>query len=83
MRIPFAVWSAVLAILVFAGLTARDFLNFGTLEIRPMLGVMIAGVWLALVIVMGFVGMVRKATTSRPVDVPSDVTEEIKRHPED
>ena len=83
MRIPFAVWSAVLAILVFAGLTARDFLNFGTLEIRPMLGVMIAGVWLALVIVMGFVGMVRKATTSRPVDVPSDVTQEIKRHPED
>ncbi len=83
MRIPFAVWSAVLAILVFAGLTARDFLNFGTLEIRPMLGVMIAGVWLALVIVMGFVGMVRKATTSRPVDVPSDVAQEIKRHPED
>jgi len=82
MRIPFAIWSAVLAILVFAGLTARDYLNFGTLEINPMLGLIVAGVWLALVIVVGFIGMIRKAATPQSVDLPSDVAQEIGRHPE-
>lgn len=83
MRIPFALWSAVLAVLVYAGLLARDFMNFGTFEFRPILLGMVAGGWLALVIVVGFIGMIRKAMTSRPVDVPSDVAREIRRHPED
>ena len=48
-----------------------------------MLGLIIAGIWLALVVLMGFFGMVRKAATPRPVDLPSDVAQEIKRHPED
>ncbi|MBR9824415.1 MAG: hypothetical protein GYB36_01280 [Alphaproteobacteria bacterium] len=83
MRIPFAVWSAVLAILIFAGLTARDYLNFGTLEINFLLAGIVAAVWLVLVIVVGFLGMVRKAATPRSVDLPSDVAQEIQRHPED
>lgn len=83
MRVPFAIWSAVLAILIFAGLTGRDYLNYGSLEINWMLGLIIAGIWLALVVLMGFFGMVRKAATPRPVDLPSDVAQEIKRHPED
>ncbi len=83
MRIPFAVWSAVLAILIFAGLTARDFLNYGTLEIRPILGLIIAGIWLALALLVGFIGQIRRAATARPADVPSDIAREISRHPED
>lgn len=82
MRIPFAVWSGVLAVLVYAGLLARDFMNFGTLEFRPVLLGMVAGGWLALVILVGFAGMIRKAMTSRPADVPMDVAREIDRHPE-
>lgn len=82
MRIPFALWSGVLAVLVYGGLLARDFMNFGTLEFRPVVLGMVAGGWLALVVVVGFVGMIRKATTSRPVDVPNDVAREIDRHPE-
>lgn len=82
MRIPFALWSGVLAVLVYGGLLARDFMNFGTLEFRPIVLGMVAGGWLALVIVVGFIGMIRKAATSRPVDVPNDVAREIDRHPE-
>ena len=43
MRIPFALWSGVLAVLVYGGLLARDFMNFGTLEFRPIVLGMVAG----------------------------------------
>lgn len=83
MRIPFAIWSGVLAVLVFAGLTAYDMMNFGTLELDIGRALIIGGVWIVLVILMGFAGQIRRAATSRPVDVPNDVAREISRHPED
>ncbi|MDF1768094.1 hypothetical protein [Maricaulis sp.] len=85
MRIPFALWSAVIALLVFAGMAAREFLNFGSIEFAYLwpIGLKIGGVWLALVIVATIIGGLRKATTASPDALPDDVARELRRHPED
>ncbi len=84
MRIPFALWSAVIALLVFAGMAAREFLNFGAIEFAYLwpIGLKIGGVWLVLVIVVGIVSGLRKTATS-PDSLPDDVARELRRYPED
>ena len=85
MRIPFALWSAVIALLAFAGMAAREYLNFGSIEFAHLwpVGLKIGGAWLALVIVVTVVSGLRKATTTSPNALPDDVARELRRHPED
>ena len=52
MRIPFAVWTGLLALIALAGLHARDFLNFGVWELRTDLLLYIGGGWLALMVLL-------------------------------
>lgn len=83
MRVPFAVWSGFLALLVYGGFVGLEFMNYGELSPVWDKARLVGGVWLLLVILAGAVGMVRKATTSHPAHVPDDVAREIDRHPED
>ena len=84
MRIPFALWSGVIALMVFAGLAAREYLNFGALEFAHLwpTGLKVAGVWIILVVLAAIVSGLRKATTPPPDELPDDVAREIRRHPE-
>jgi hypothetical protein len=84
MRLPFALWSGLLALLAFAIVAGREYLNFGAIEFGYLwpIGLKIAGVWLALVVVMAIISGIRKAATSRPEALPEDVEQEIRRHPE-
>ncbi|WP_291841658.1 hypothetical protein [Maricaulis sp.] len=84
MRIPFALWSGVLAVLAFAAMAGREYLNFGAIEFGYLwpIGLKIGGVWLVLVILVGIVSGLRKAAAARPGSLPDDVAQEIRRHPE-
>lgn len=44
--------------------------------------IQIGGVWLGLVLLVAVVGALRKAFTSRPADIPSDIARELDSHPE-
>lgn len=83
MRVPFAIWSGFLALLVYGGFVGLEFMNFGELNLMPGLALRVGGVWLVLVILVAVIGMVRNAATSRPAHVPDDVAREISRHPKD
>jgi len=83
MRVPFALWSGVLALLVYAGFVGFEYMNFGIIDPVLPMAARIGGVWLALVILVGVAGMLRKAMTARPADLPDDVAREIRAHPED
>lgn len=84
MRIPFALWSGVIAVLVIGGLVAREYLNFGGIELAQVwpTALKVAGVWLGLVVIVGILGAIRKASSVKPDHVPDDVAQEIQRHPE-
>ena len=80
MRIPFAVWSGVVALIVYAALMALEYRNFGAIEpLWGRLGLIVA-VWLGLVVLVGLFNQVRRAATPRPADVPPDVEREIDAH---
>ena len=84
MRVPFAVWSGVIAALAFAAMAGREYLNFGAIEFDYLwpIGLKIGGAWLVLVVLVAIVSGLRKATKP-PVDsLPEDVANEIRRHPE-
>lgn len=83
MRVPFAIWSGFIALLAYGAFVGMEFMNFGELNLMPGMALRIGGVWLVLVIVIGLMGMVRNAATSRPAHVPDDVAQEIDRHPDD
>ncbi|OLF81241.1 hypothetical protein AWH62_00775 [Maricaulis sp. W15] len=84
MRIPFALWSGVIAVLAVAALAGREYLNFGVIEFAHVwpIALKVAGVWLVLVVIVGIVSGLRKATTPPPSELPDDVAREIRRHPE-
>jgi hypothetical protein len=82
MRIPFALWSGILAVLAYAGLVAMDYMNFGEIVLNGPNALKIAGAWVGLVIVMAVVSALRNAAV-RPDGMPDDVAREIQRHPED
>jgi type VI protein secretion system component VasK len=82
MRIPFILWSAVVAASVygvFLALGVRDYGTFDPLWDRALL---IGGIWLGLVVLEAILNALRKAFTSRPADIPSDVARELDSHPE-
>lgn len=82
MKLPFAVWSAAIALIAYGalvGLAYRDFGHFDPLWNRA---IQIGGVWLGLVLLVAVVGALRKAFTSRPADIPSDIARELDSHPE-
>ena len=78
-----AIITGFLAVLVYAGLVAKSYFDFGSVELQLHLLTMIIGGWVALNVILGVINMVRNAATSRPADVPSDVAREIQRHPDD
>jgi hypothetical protein len=82
MRVPFAIWSGILALLAYAGLVGMDYMNFGELNLSIPTAIKIGGVWIGLVIIMAIVSSLRNAAV-RPDGVPDDVAREIQRHPED
>ena len=82
MRIPFALWTAVLFLALYGGMLALEYRNFGGFD--PLWGrlALLAGLWLGLVILVQLGRMIRKAVTPRPVDLPADVERELQAHPE-
>jgi hypothetical protein len=82
MRMPFAVWSGLIAVLVYAGAVALAYRNYGYLDFQPAFGIKLAAVWLGLVVLVAIAGAVRKAFTARPAEIPSDVARELDSHPE-
>lgn len=82
MRIPFALWAGLIAILVYAGRVALAYRDYGHLDLLPGFGLKVAGVWLGLVVLVAIAGALRKAFTARPADLPSDVAREIESHRE-
>lgn len=82
MRVPFALWSAILAILVYAGRVALAYRDFGHIDPLPGFALKTAGVWLVLVVLVTITGAVRKAFTARPAEIPRDVERELAEHPQ-
>ena len=81
MRVPFALWSAVLAVLVYAGRVALAYRDFGHIDPLPGFALKTASVWLLLVVLVTVAGALRKAFTARPADIPGDVERELAEHP--
>lgn len=82
MRIPFAIWSAVLALIVYGAMIALGYRNFGVIDPIWDRAVLIGAVWLALVVIVGVWSMLRKAMTARPAHLPDDVARELDAHSE-
>lgn len=82
MKIPFAVWSAIIALGVYAALVGLAYRNFGHLDLLPHRAIQIGAVWLGLVVLVAIGQALRKAFTSRPADIPTDVARELDSHPE-
>ena len=82
MKIPFAVWSAVIALCVYGALVALAYRDFGYLDPLPQRALQIGGVWLALVVLAAIFGALKKTFPSRPADIPTDVAKELDSHPE-
>jgi len=84
MRIPFALWSGVIALLLFAAMAGREYMNFGVVELAYLwpVGLKVAGGWIVLVVIVAIVSGLRKASTASPDALPDDVAREIRRHPE-
>lgn len=82
MKIPFAVWSAIIALGVYGALVGLAYRDFGHLDLLPHRGIQIGAVWLGLVVLVAIGNAVRKAFTARPADIPTDVARELDSHPE-
>lgn len=82
MRVPFALWSGLVAIAVYAGAVALAYRDYGYLDPLPGFALKVAAVWLGLVALVAIAGALRKVFTSRPVDIPSDVARELDSHSE-
>ncbi|WP_300541023.1 hypothetical protein [Maricaulis sp.] len=82
MKIPFALWSAVVALGVYGALVALAYRDFGVLDPLWNRALQIGGVWLGLIVLAGIFGALRRSFTSRPADIPSDVARELDSHPE-
>ncbi|MHA6288762.1 hypothetical protein [Maricaulis sp. CAU 1757] len=80
MKLSFVIVTAILAVAVFAGLTALDYFNFGALELNWTRAGVIFAVWLGVLVAAGLIGQVKRATTPRPAHVPDDVAREIDAH---
>ncbi|WP_417498383.1 hypothetical protein [Maricaulis sp.] len=80
MRIPFAVWSGLLALLIYAGLAGVEYLNFGAFDPMWPAVRLIGGIWLALVVLVAIFGALRRSMTVRPSALPEDVAQELRRH---
>jgi high-affinity Fe2+/Pb2+ permease len=70
MRVPFFVWSGVIAGIVYAGFVGMDYMNFGEINLSLDLAKMVGGVWLALVIASMVIGWVRREAARKPLDEP-------------
>ncbi len=80
MRIPFAIWSGILALLVYAGLAGVEYLNFGNLEPLWPAARLIGGVWLGAVILVAIFSALRRSMIVRDPALPDDVAREIRQH---
>tara|TARA_R110002124_G_scaffold276485_1_gene447274 strand:+ start:241 stop:489 length:249 start_codon:yes stop_codon:yes gene_type:complete len=80
MRMPFAIWSGFLALLVYAGLAGVEYLNFGAFDpMWPMVR-LIGAVWLGLVVLVAIFGALRRSMTVRPSALPDDIARELRQH---
>ncbi|WP_417495456.1 hypothetical protein [Maricaulis sp.] len=80
MRVPFAIWSGFLALLVYAGLAGVEYLNFGAFDpMWPMVR-LIAAVWLGLVLLVAIFGALRRSMMVRPAALPDDIARELRQH---
>ena len=82
MKIPFAVWSAVIALAVYGALVALAYRDFGYLDPLPQRALQIGGVWLALVVLAAIFSALKNPFPPRPADIPTDVAQELDSHPE-
>ncbi|MAK64117.1 MAG: hypothetical protein CMF75_05140 [Maricaulis sp.] len=82
MKIPFALWSAVLALAAYGAMVALAYRDFGYVDPVWDKAALIGGIWIGLVILVGVISAIRKAFTSRPADIPVDVAQELDNHPE-
>jgi hypothetical protein len=80
MRIPFAVWSGLLALAIYAGVVGLEYLNFGVLDPIWPTARLIGAIWLGLAVLAGLFGAVRRSMTQRPADLPPEVEREIRQH---
>jgi len=77
MRVPFFLWSAVLAALIYAGFIGVNFLNFGAFEQDWDLARMIGMIWLVLFVISLIIGWVRKEAKTKVSDMPDDITRQF------
>ncbi|WP_203293993.1 hypothetical protein [Maricaulis parjimensis] len=82
MKIPFALWSGILALGAYGAMVALSFRDFGYLDPVWDKALLIGGVWIGLVVLVSVISALRKAFTSRPADIPMDVAEELDNHPQ-
>lgn len=80
MRIPFALWSGILALLVYAGLAGVEYLNFGAFDPLWPTARLIGAVWLGLVVLVAIFGALRRSMAVRPASLPEDVARELRQH---
>ncbi len=79
MRMPFAIWSGILAVLVYAGLAGMEYLNFGAFDPMWPTARLIGAIWLGLVVLVAIFGALRRSMTVRPGALPEDVARELKQ----
>ena len=77
MRIPFFIWSALLAVVIYAGFVGVNYLNFGAIEHDLSLAKMIAGIWGGLFVLSLIIGWVRKEAKTKVSDMPDDITRQF------
>lgn len=80
MRIPFAIWSGLLALLVYAGIAGVEYLNFGAFDPLWPTAQLIGAIWLGLVVLAAIFGALRRSMTVKPAALPDDVVREIRQH---
>ncbi|MGK0266923.1 MAG: hypothetical protein ACI82N_001176 [Maricaulis sp.] len=80
MRIPFAVWSGIFALLVYAGLAGVEYLNFGAFDPLWPTARLIGAVWLGAVVLVAILGALRRSMAVKPAALPDDIAREIRQH---
>lgn len=80
MRVPFAIWSGLLALLVYAGVAGVEYLNFGAFDPLWPTARLIGLIWLSLVVLAAIFGALRRSMAVRPSALPDDVAREIRQH---